>query len=399
MSLQREIGINTLIKNSGGSMSLKRKISLLLQNKSFVKLAGTFGLTDRVLNLYWKKIPSQLRSLVAKTGFMPGVPGWAYLEATMRCNLRCKICHQWERREERDDMSTLQMIETINKIKGAQIPLITMTGGEMFMRSDILDVIGHADRVGVPIKINTNGTLIMNRHIEFLRRCKTFECLGTSIDGNRKAHNAARGSDRSFDLTTSMLRNIGKSQFQKMICFTMTEQNKDCIEDIMKLACELKVDRILFLNEHFANEKEIEQSAKSLSLNKDSIFIENKTDTANRVITMMAVQKKIKAMRKKYGILAPIYPAISNNRPLEFYQRTYSCSLFCKAFKALIIANNGDIRVCQYIKEPVGNIFDGRSISEIWNCDKMKSLRMAILKNKTMLPICGSCPCLEEVRN
>lgn len=378
-------------------MIIKKNLLSLLQNRVLIRLANFLGLTDRVLNLYWKKVSSEFRDSVAQTGFMPGTPEWVYLEATMKCNLKCKICHQKDRRAERREMTTEQIFQVIDKIKTAGIPVINMTGGEMFLRSDILDIIGYANEVKIPLKINTNGTLIDRNHIRSIRECETFYCLGTSIDGTQEMHNKARGSDHAFDLTVTMLKAFGKTHFQKMVCFTMTEQNKDCIEDMLKLAGDLEVDRLLFMNEHFACLGDIEESCKILGIeSSDSIFIGTDTKGPGYANIMIAAQNKIKTLRKKYDVLAPIYPILASNRPNEFYARKYSCSITCKAFNAFVIANNGDVRVCQFIKEPVGNILNS-SIAELWNCEKMKRLRMAILSNKTMLPICASCPCIEEV--
>ncbi len=361
-----------------------------------VRLAGIFGATDHVLNLYWKKVTSNFRKEVAETGAMNEIPQWAYLEATMKCNLNCKICHQKDRRFERNDMATDEFFKVVDKIKKTNIPVINMTGGEMFLRPDILSIIGYVDKAGIPLKINTNGTLIKPEHIQYLKGCKSFDCLGTSIDGTRHIHNAARGNERSFDLTTSMLHSLRNVHFQKMMCFTMTEHNAECIEDMLKLAADLRVNRILFMNEHFSRPGDIEKSTEILGVETD-IFMGTEEKNSAYVQLMMTVQAQIKRLRKKYPVLAPIYPIISNNRPEEFYNRKYSCSLFCKAFHAFVIASNGDVRVCQFIKEPVGNILR-QSVNEIWNCEKMKRMRMAILSNKSMLPICASCPCLEEVR-
>jgi radical SAM protein with 4Fe4S-binding SPASM domain len=377
-------------------MNLKRNISIFLQKKLSVRIAVALGLTDAVLDLYWKKIDSDFRDEVAETGIMP-LPTTVYLELTMKCNLHCKICHQKGRRGERCDMTTEQVFAVIDKIKNAGIPVLSMTGGEMFLRKDIIDIFKYIDMKEIPLKINTNSTLITKEQIDEIKKLKYFECYGTSIDGNRAKHDVARGAYGAFDKTVAALKAFGETRFQKMICCTMTNENKDCIENIIGLVDDLCIDRVLFLSEMYASDEEIKQSREILSLGEnDSIFIQGKEMSNEYSEMMLDMHKKIKSFRKKYSVLAPIYPHIANNRPDEFYNRKPTCSLFCKAFETLIIANNGDIRICQFIGKSFGNLLEG-SFDEIWNCKEMKKTRITILKNKHLLPICSSCDCLEEV--
>jgi radical SAM protein with 4Fe4S-binding SPASM domain len=379
-------------------MLIKNRIASFLQSKPIVKLAGSIGLTDVVLNLYWKKISEKYRRKVAATGIITTIPQWAYLEATMKCNLKCKICHQRDRRGEQGEMVTEDFHNIIDKISDYKIPVISMTGGEMFLRKDIMDIIEYIDKKKIPLKINTNGTLINEEQLKRIGACKTFDCLGTSIDGTRREHDNARGLQGAFDKTVAMLEASKGAHFQRMICFTMTEQNEGCIEEMLKLADELCVERILFLNEHYAEPGDIEKSISILGLKEnDKIFVGVENYRVEHVYKMIKVQREIKRKRKRYGVLAPIYPILASNKPIEFYNRRLNCSLYCKAFDALIIANNGDVRVCQYIKEPVGNILN-QSIDEIWNGEKIRSMRKKILSRPSMLPVCASCPCVEEVK-
>ncbi len=49
---------------------------------------------------------------------------------------------------------------------------ITFSGGEPFLRQDILDILSYIDSKGCSINVYTNGYLIMDKHIEILRKIR-----------------------------------------------------------------------------------------------------------------------------------------------------------------------------------------------------------------------------------
>jgi radical SAM protein with 4Fe4S-binding SPASM domain len=100
--------------------------------------------------------------------------------------------------------------------------------------------------------------------------------------------------------------------------------------------------------------------------------------------------KSIYRLRRKYRLFAVIYPKIAYKIPDQFFKGNYSKRLVCKNFNTLVIAVNGDVNICPFINKKVGNIKE-QSIAEIWNNDKMVSLRKTILKSPTLLPICQTC--------
>jgi radical SAM protein with 4Fe4S-binding SPASM domain len=376
--------------------NIKHKISILMQSKLLIRVAYFLGITNLLLNLYWKKVPSRIRKRVAESGIMEQ-PRDAQLELTMRCNLKCKICHQADRRSEPDGMTTEQIFMVIDKIAEAKIPLIQLTGGEIFLRRDIIDIFKYIDSKRIPYKINTNSTLVTYEQIEEMKKLKYFECYGTSIDGSAASHDRARGEVGAFQRLYDTIRLIGESKFQKMVCFTMTEDNRNCIDYVAEIADHLDAHRVLFLSEMYAPEEGIVRTRQLLSLaESEPLYVRGKTMGRGYPLTMKSILKKIKSTGKNFSVLSPVYPFIANRRTSEFYNRELSCQLFCKAFNTLVVAHNGDVRVCQFIGKLVGNLLK-QSVGEIWNGESIREMRMKILKNKNMTPICQSCCCVEEV--
>jgi len=287
-------------------------------------------------------------------------------------------------------MDTDQVLKTIDKMKSVGIQCVEVTGGEIFLRNDIEIILNHFDTVGLPFKINTNGTILKEQHFVLLENLKMLQCFGTSIDGDPDTHDLARGHKGSFQKTAAALERLKNLKCDRMICFTVTRKNIHCIDFVCSLAKKLNVSRLLFMMEMSCHECGIYETANMFSVEPDKIFV-NEKQQQQAIIDSVC---KIKKARKKYGVLAPIYPHLAGQRPEEFESKKYSKSLFCKAMSNLNISSNGELRVCQFIGKSFGNFLEEIDLNGM----PMRGARKSILLNRTMLPICESCPCVEEIK-
>jgi radical SAM protein with 4Fe4S-binding SPASM domain len=176
-------------------------------------------------------------------------------------------------------------------------------------------------------------------------------------------------------------------------------ENAQYIEDMFKLARDLKINRLLFMAEMFNLPEAEAKSRELLSLGPEDVIYMEKKDPpppSNYAEIMQNAYRLITKLRKKYKILAPLYPALSQRKPQEFFNRKYTGRLICKSMKQLIVSVDGNVYVCPFIHCKVGNFLE-EPISEIWNNEKMQKLRRTILQNRTLLPICHSCCSIEEL--
>ncbi|MBN1983241.1 MAG: radical SAM protein [Chitinivibrionales bacterium] len=94
-------------------------------------------------------------------------PTSAIVELTRRCNASCDYC--FIKNPASRDLSTDSIKLIINKLANAGILFLGFTGGELFMRDDILDILSYAvEKNFWRISLLTNGTLITAKHIDFL---------------------------------------------------------------------------------------------------------------------------------------------------------------------------------------------------------------------------------------
>ena len=98
-----------------------------------------------------------------------------YLYVTDRCNLRCKHC--WieplycEDCEDNNnnEFNLKYLKKAIEDAREIGLNRVKVTGGEPFLRKDIIDIIEYLHAQNITVDIETNGTLVNKEIVEVLR--------------------------------------------------------------------------------------------------------------------------------------------------------------------------------------------------------------------------------------
>jgi len=124
---------------------------------------------------------------------------------SFRCNARCVMCDSWKIRGPRE--MGLEQIERV--YRGLpRMDCVRLTGGEPFLRADLLEIAELAQRWLRPLvlHVTTNGFLT-ERIVEFCEerpRDLPLHVL-VSIDGLAETHDRVRGRERSFERALATL--------------------------------------------------------------------------------------------------------------------------------------------------------------------------------------------------
>ncbi len=95
-----------------------------------------------------------------------GFPTTALFECTYRCNARCDYCYNEKTTEE---LSTEKATAVLNKLDAAGIVTLVISGGEPFVRKDILTLLENALRLNFfRIGLMTNALAFTSEHLHFL---------------------------------------------------------------------------------------------------------------------------------------------------------------------------------------------------------------------------------------
>ena len=74
-----------------------------------------------------------------------GVPLSAHVDLTMRCNERCVHCYRVV--ESRPELTGDEVRGLLAELAEAGTLYLTFSGGEIFLRADVLDLVAHAKRL------------------------------------------------------------------------------------------------------------------------------------------------------------------------------------------------------------------------------------------------------------
>ena len=175
---------------------------------------------------------------------VPVVIVWNF---TNRCNLSCIHCHQ-NSGEGEEELTTEGRFKVIDRLGEAGISILTFSGGEPLVCSDIFDAIERANDAGMLCTIASNATLMSKQVVLRLKKAGVRR-VEVGLDGYRaETHDFLRNTPGSFEATIQGIRNCAEAGFDEL-CATMTLhlRNVDELRGTIELAEKLGVNRF-YLN-------------------------------------------------------------------------------------------------------------------------------------------------------
>ena len=173
-------------------------------------------------------------------------PIWVTFDVTWNCNCRCQYCNYWK--EEHQDLPTSEIRSIIRNLQKLGVIYLGISGGEPFLRKDIVDIVGFAKDAGMYVGINTNGT-INNEDLYTALMQRGLDTMCFSVDGaSPKTHEQFRkncpfGRVVQSIQTAVRIRNDGKYRTQITTNTVVHRGNVDELEEISRWRQTLGVDR------------------------------------------------------------------------------------------------------------------------------------------------------------
>jgi len=209
--------IENLFKNKHPSIVLTKKLFSNLSKKPKEKFIENF-LINQVI------IGSEVRNKNSKKlGFT--LPWLFVLSPTARCNLHCIGCYAGEYQKEQDVLSFEEIDRIFREAKELGFHFIVISGGEPFIRKDLLDLFEkHND---IYFMVYTNGTLIDEKLAKKLAELGNV-APAISVEGFEKETDARRGSGM-FQKILLAMENLKKNGVLFGFSATPTIKNSDIL--------------------------------------------------------------------------------------------------------------------------------------------------------------------------
>lgn len=162
---------------------------------------------------------------------------------TKQCNLRCIHCYATATKHKaEDEFTTDQAKAFMDDVAAYGSPVFLFSGGEPFIRDDLIELIGYADTIGLRPVISTNGTLITEEKARAAKKAGV-KYIGVSLDGLQEVNDRFRGVNGAFDAAIKGMRNSLQADVKTGLRFTITKHNRDDLPGVLLKLQEIGVNR------------------------------------------------------------------------------------------------------------------------------------------------------------
>jgi radical SAM protein with 4Fe4S-binding SPASM domain len=290
------------------------------------------------------------------------VPEDVLLVLTYRCNSRCVMCGIWEGDQSGKGELTP---EEYAKILPDTLRDINLTGGEVFLRNDLPEVVA-AVRSAVPkarIVISTNGLQPRRTEKMLPQILKTDPGIGfaISIDGEEGVHDKVRGIrggwQKAYD-TVKLIQAAGVTNLRIAFTATVTEvaDNTAHLGKIYDLARRTGVEftcAVAHNSDHY-----FKTSANN------GVNVEELARQLDYVAGNELRSRRLKSWLRAYFHKGLVEHVRANVRPTP-----------CEAgHTSFMIDPRGDVYPCNILNLPVGNVRE-TPFEEIWRSQRMEAAR------------------------
>ena len=335
-------------------------------------------------------------------------PLQAFFDVSYRCNLRCNMCHSLSLIEDsvatennKKELTSEQIIKIIRQLP--RNTLITFTGGEPFLRKDMVDILTSACK-SYKCHIITNGTLVDEKTAYSLVELRSRSLIatglmmvGVSLEGPEEIHDEIVAKKGSFQKAISAIELIQKQKEHlrsryPMIHLTtvITSKSAPHLNFIYSLAKNLKLDYCNFVLENksvFSRERQT-NNFSSLYKSPFSPSKINEELLRSQLDCLEGLASNNVAPRIRFSPVKISYREIVRHYSTGLDPKDYRCYV---PWNKIGFSAFGDVICCPHMK--IGNTIEN-NYDTLWNSLPYKTFREKLKKEKSF-PCCSGC-CYSE---
>ena len=336
-------------------------------------------------------------------------PAGIVYESTMRCNLHCEFCYVGDllniEGEWRQELP-LDMLERAFPDRGGL--QISLTGGEIFVRKDIISTLELFRAKGyVCGYLTTNGTAITEERAEALAHLAAqgfLKHISVSIDGPAAVHDSARGAKGTFERTAQGLKRLQDAAqrtgapLRVSINTTVASESIDTLDRMAEVAGSLGVDAIGLNHLMYSTPGEVNETLRFVGSTNPGVIATFVTPDPG--MTPEQVRTKVQALQeqcRQRGIKFDVRPKVWPETTDAYYTAGSPLAGRCLyPFRHARVGFSGKVYFCPFIRIEVGDLTI-QTLAEAWNSDRYVQLRKTLLDHK-LFPVCRRCCKVELTR-
>jgi AdoMet-dependent heme synthase len=168
-----------------------------------------------------------------------GIPLSVQLDLTYRCNERCVHCYLDH--EDHGEMTTTEIRDLLDQLAEAGVFFLILSGGEIFMRKDLFEIVEHARKLMFAVKLKTNAVMVRKARAERIAALGV-ESVQISVYSHRaEVHDAITKLPGSFRRTIEGARLLKASGVRVSLANVLMKHNAGDYPEVQALAAGLGV--------------------------------------------------------------------------------------------------------------------------------------------------------------
>jgi radical SAM protein len=172
-------------------------------------------------------------------------PILVFWETTRACLLACRHCRAEAQEEplpgELTHAEGLALIDSLEGF-GERPPVLIMTGGDVLMRADVFDLVGHTGSLGIPVGLSPSVTPRLTPEAIRAMWSHGVRSASVSLDGaTASTHDGIRGVDGHFERTVEALDLMRDEGLSIQVNTTVIRDNVEELADVAVLLRQLGV--------------------------------------------------------------------------------------------------------------------------------------------------------------
>ena len=169
-----------------------------------------------------------------------GLPLNGTFELTPCCNMACKMCYVRMTKQEQEEIGPLrtakEWLALAEEAKNQGMVYLLLTGGEPFLRPDFREILSGLNKMGLLISINSNGTLIDEDVIAWLKETPPFRVNVTLYGASDATYEQLCGNPHGFTQAVRGIRLLKEAGIVVKLNCSVTPHNADDLEGIFAFA-------------------------------------------------------------------------------------------------------------------------------------------------------------------
>lgn len=299
-----------------------------------------------------------------------------HFDLTYRCNERCVHCYLDH--EDHGELTAGECINALEQLARAGTLFLTFSGGEIFLRKDLEEILGEARRLQFDISLKTNALLVTPERARMLRRYAVRRVQISVYSSEAAIHDGITKVPGSLQRSLAAIPLLQEQGIQVKLACPLMKQNLLAYRGVMALAEQLGVPYVLDMT--ITPMMDGSQGPLEHRVSPEAL-LPILQDSALQSCGTKAVPED---WNSSANIPAHVGSSVSSGMESDAYE-----DLPCSAgHNSCYVSPYGDIYACVQLPMPAGNLRT-ESFQEIW--ESAPALERIRNVRESQLPVCSRC--------